>query len=185
MADERSNSGWMWTHSGRKYWPADPRVEDVHIGDIAHALSMLCRYTGHTQWFYSVAEHSVLVSLMVPPELALEALLHDASEAYCADMNRVLKQYLPEYERIEGLNMRIIRERFLLPPTEHRLVKAADTDILHTEMKTLMKPLPNGATIPGVHQPDMKLFLWNPPTAEIAFLNRYRALVRESGVRNS
>ncbi len=185
MAEYRPDSGWMWTYTGRKYWPADPRVEDIHIGDIAHGLAMLCRYTGHTAYFYSVAEHSVLVSLMVPPELALEALLHDASEAYLGDIGRPLKHFLLDYQEIEKRNDRVIRERFLLPPTEHRLVKAADSDILHTEMRALCKLLPPGTAIPGEFRPGTQIFCWPWQAAEIAFLNRYQALLRADGARYS
>ena len=62
---------WMQTYTGRQFWPIDPRANEVHIEDIAHALSMMCRYNGHCRTFYSVAEHSVLVSQHVPPEHAL------------------------------------------------------------------------------------------------------------------
>lgn len=72
----------MQTFSGALYWPMDPRPEDVNILDIAHSLSMQCRYTGHVSKFYSVAEHSVHVSNIVPKELAMCGLLHDATEAY-------------------------------------------------------------------------------------------------------
>ncbi|MFN9113590.1 MAG: phosphohydrolase, partial [Bacteroidota bacterium] len=70
---------WIQTFSGIAFWPLDPKPEHVRIADIAHALSMKCRYNGHTRKFYSVAEHSVLVSRHVPEEDALWALLHDAS----------------------------------------------------------------------------------------------------------
>ena len=185
MSDSRDPSRLIQTYSGKQYWPTDPRPEDVEIADIAHSLSMLCRYTGHTRFFYSVAEHSVLVSLMVPPELALEALLHDATEAYCADLSRPLKRDLPEYATIEARNAVAIRTRFRLPLTEHPLIKVADSNILHTEMRQLLPPLPDWVTVPGVHDPSVRLFLWCPAAAEVAFLNRYQALVRESGIRNS
>src|SRR5258708_302056 len=87
--DRRGN--WMQTYTGRAYWPADPRAEDVCIEDIAHALSLLCRYTGHCKRFYSVAEHSILISQVVPPEYAFFGLMHDAQEAYINDLARPIK----------------------------------------------------------------------------------------------
>ena len=77
---------WMITASGGQYWPLDPRPAEVSIIDIGAALSKLCRFGGHTMRFYSVAEHSVLVSRVVPPWLQRQALLHDASEARTGDL---------------------------------------------------------------------------------------------------
>ncbi|MDI1288693.1 MAG: hypothetical protein PSX37_01920 [bacterium] len=92
---------WMNTFTGQKFYPLDPRADEVHAPDIAKALSQICRYGGHTSQHYSVAEHCVLMSLAVAPEHALFALLHDATEAYVGDMVRPLKQALPEYRAIE------------------------------------------------------------------------------------
>src|SRR5438128_12538670 len=81
---------WMQTYTGRAFYPLDPRLDDICIEDIAHALSMLCRYGGQCQEFYSVAEHSVLMSYAVNPQHALWALLHDATESYMGDLIRPL-----------------------------------------------------------------------------------------------
>ena len=187
MAETRDPQGWMYTHSGKQYWPLDPRAEDICIEDIAHALSNQCRYAGHTNYFYSVAEHCVLVSLMVPPELAFEGLLHDATEAYLSDVVRPFKRGLLDYKHWERVNDACLRERFHLPPTEHPLVKQADNNILQTEYRALMRPFPDHllSAIPGTFDPSVRLFLWPPVQANIAFLNRYQALVRERGIRNS
>jgi hypothetical protein len=83
---------WMQTFTGRAFYPLDPRPEDIDPVDIAHALSLICRYGGHSSRFYSVAEHCVLMSHAVAPEHALWALLHDATEAYLGDMIRPLKR---------------------------------------------------------------------------------------------
>src|SRR5262245_27549306 len=97
---------WMQTISGRKFWPLDPRPEEVCIEDIGHALSLVCRFGGHCHTFYSVAEHSVRVSLLAEDMakssahwtdenirmIALSGLLHDAAEAYIGDMVRPLKR---------------------------------------------------------------------------------------------
>jgi hypothetical protein len=84
---------WIQTVSGRQFWPLAPKAEDVDIGDIAHALAMKCRYSGHTQKFYSVAEHSVHISLALlrdgwNPTTALWGLLHDAAEAVHMRLDR-------------------------------------------------------------------------------------------------
>src|SRR5207248_1661023 len=91
-----------------------PRAEDICIEDIAHGLAMTCRYGGQCLRFYSVSEHSVLVSRLVAPEFAREALLHDASEAYIGDMIRPLK-YQPEmaeFLRAESAIEHCVADRF-------------------------------------------------------------------------
>lgn len=162
---------WMQTASGRQYWPLDPRAEEVTLFDIAHALSMQCRYGGHCSHFYSVAEHSVLVSRMVPREHALTALLHDATEAYCADVPRPLKRHLSNYAEIEALNWRAIAEAFMLDEEMHPSIKDADNAILANERDALMMPTPKpwpGVAVPGVH-----IECWSPERASAEFRKRY------------
>src|ERR1700683_336889 len=88
MADR---GAWIVTFSGRRFYVLDPRPSDVRIEDIAHSLSLQCRFNGHVKNFYSVAQHSVLVSERCDPADALYGLLHDASEAYIGDMSAPLK----------------------------------------------------------------------------------------------
>jgi hypothetical protein len=131
---------WIATHSGRKFWPLDPRPEEVSIGDVAHALSNLCRFGGHSVRFYSVAEHSVLVSYQVPPEHQLTALLHDAPEAYVADVPRPLKKDLANYAEIEALVWRAVAARFGLPEELPEIVKMADDAVLAAEIRWGIMP---------------------------------------------
>lgn len=177
MSEQRGDSDWMVTYTGKVYWPTDPSVDDVCIEDIAHGLSMLCRYAGQCHRFYSVAEHSVHVSHMVPRELALEALLHDASEAYCSDVARPLKQILPDYKAIEGANERVIRWRFGLREEEHPTVKTADTRILVNEYAALFPPLPRATSLDHLTpDPNIQIFGWDPWRAERFFLQRFKEL---------
>src|SRR4051794_15527189 len=89
--------GWITTFSRRQFWPLDPHSDEIHIEDIAHSLSQQCRFGGHSRSFYSVAQHSCLVSALCKANDALWGLLHDASEAYLGDIPRPLKS-LPEFE---------------------------------------------------------------------------------------
>jgi hypothetical protein len=171
----RRKDEWSLTYTGKTYCPIDPRPEDVCIEDIAHGLSMLCRYNGQCREFYSVAEHSVHVSYMVPEALALEALLHDASEAYCNDLARPLKMHLPDYQLIEALNDAVIREVFALPASIHPLVAQADRDIVESE-KCLLAPMPDGHTWGGTLDPSVRIYAWSPARAEYAFLRRFHTL---------
>jgi len=106
----------------------DPKPEMFNIRDIAHALSMQPRFLGHLPIFYSVAQHSIQVADIVAkehPELALEALLHDAAEAYIGDQASPIKKELPDYKALEATVEASIRLAFNLGP-KNPIVKAAD-----------------------------------------------------------
>jgi len=141
----RSDSNWIQTFTGRKFWPLDPEPADIVIEDIAHALSLLCRFTGHVRNFYSIGEHSIRASYLAPEQDALWALLHDSSEAYVSDMSSPLK-YEPGFGDIyrvaEKRLMACICERFGLPPIEPDSVRRADAQLLLTEKRDLLGPGP-------------------------------------------
>src|SRR5579885_2530157 len=136
-------SAWIQTHSGRRFNPLNPYVDAIVIQDIAHALSMQCRFSGHCKKFYSVAQHSVLVSYICDSQDALWGLLHDASEAYLVDIPRPLKKSgkFDAYLDFEDTMMKAICKRFGLPEKEPPSVKKADTALLATEARDLMSPL--------------------------------------------
>ena len=106
---------------------ADPDCSRVHICDIAAGLARQCRWAGQIYGFYSVAEHSMILSHMVPPEAAWAALMHDAAEAIIGDVVRPLKALLPDYRRIEARLEERLFERFMVDMATHGpVVKAAD-----------------------------------------------------------
>jgi len=162
MFGERTHD-WIRTYTGKKFYLFDSGPEDVCIEDIAHALSMQCRYNGHVARFYSVAEHSAYVSAIVAAEMgnkhynidtALWALLHDASEAYIGDVSRPLKQQ-PEMERYRSNEKRIqgvIAAKFGLTPTEPEIVTRADRAILGMEVRALKwaEPIATVEVLPDV-----------------------------------
>jgi hypothetical protein len=171
---------FIQTYTGINYYPVDPRPLDVDILDIAHSLSMLCRYTGHCRFFYSVAEHSLLVADRVEhlgPEVEFEALMHDAAEAYVNDISRPLKQSLRDYRIAENLNDIAVRTRFDLPITHTPQVKRADNDLLHCEYRALMHhPLP--IDTPGEFDPRVVIRGLNPREIESVFLARFYSLYK-------
>jgi hypothetical protein len=134
------NGDWIQTYSGKKFWPLDPRPEEIFVEDIVHALSVLCRYGGHCTSFYSVAQHSLLVAAQVPPEDALWALLNDASEAYLVDIPRPIKNdhRFVFYKQAEGALMAAVCQRFNLPADIPSTVQEADHRMLKTEQMQLM-----------------------------------------------
>lgn len=164
---------WMQTYSGGAYWPLDPRPDDVHLEDIAHHLSMLVRYTGAVREFYSVAEHSVLVSYMVPERYALEALLHDATEAYMNDVARPLKASLDDYRFVEARNWRAIADAFGLDHQLPECVKVADSQILHAEREQLLAPAPMLWGMPEDNGERPHISCWVPRVARAQFAARF------------
>lgn len=127
--------------SGRQFWPLDPRPEEVHLEDIARALSMQCRWGGHVRQFFSVAQHCVMVSEHCPM-YPVRALLHDAAEAYLVDVPTPIKRHLAGYEEIEARLLRAIGERFGVADLDEMQpdVHEADARALATEHRDVRMP---------------------------------------------
>jgi hypothetical protein len=163
-----------------------PRVRDVFVPDIAHALSLICRFTGHVDVFYSVAEHSVRLSRVLranqyPVDDCLWGLLHDASEAYLADIPSPMKRTpaFAFYREAEAKVMACIVSALGLPPNEPECVKQADSLMLETEARDLM-PRREADEWPHCHEPAKWVILpWSSKRAEIEFLDTYQMLVAE------
>lgn len=167
------------TYTGIWFTPLDPKVQDIDIRDIAHALSNMCRYAGHVRKFLSVAEHCVYASYLVDPEDALEALLHDGTEAYLVDVPRPVKYMLPEYILYENALQRAMDQRFSLKPHTKQL-KYVDTQLLVTESAQLFYTGIVVEDIPPLA--NFKIECWNPGYAEAMFLNRFYELAGAANV---
>ena len=116
---EGEKNGVIETFTGALFDPFNPDSELIRIEDIAHALSNLCRFAGHSTQFYSVAQHSINCYKLVPREHALSALLHDATEAYMVDMPTPIKNRLPKYMEKEDALMEVIYKKFNLEYPMH------------------------------------------------------------------
>lgn len=181
LAETRPDGQWLQTFTGRKFWPLDPRPEDVCIEDVAHALAHQCRYAGHCARFYSVAEHSVLVMRFASPENRLAALLHDAAEAYLCDIPRPLKKQLPGYVEAEHRAEIAIAQAFGIShqwpwPDE---VKEIDNRILADERRLLMARTDVDNATWGAHWPELglrELSCWPAGYAETVFLSEFRKI---------
>ena len=164
---------WLLTASGTHFDLVDPQPDMVNILDIAQGLANECRYTGQCRWFYSVAQHATLASQIVPDELTLEALLHDAAEAYIKDIPRPLKLLLPDYREIERRVDTVIRHAFGLPDRMSDPVKEADTIMLATERRDLMvEDDTEWEILRGVTPLDKRIRAQPPRIAESAFVRR-------------
>lgn len=173
---------WILTYTGRKFYPLAPRIDDIHIDDIAHALSNMCRFTGHIRQFYSVAQHSVHVATLVyartnEKRIALKALLHDASEAYLCDIARPVK-HAPEFEfyrESEKQLQYLIYEKFGLLELDEKEIKIADEEMLHVETYNLM---PNhrewDMTYIEPKNISVALYQQNPLEAKLNFIKKFR-----------
>lgn len=163
------------TYTGKTFDYLNPNKEQVCIEDIAHALSNICRFTGHTRKFYSVAQHCVLASYLVPFEYALQALMHDATEAYCNDIAKPLKMILRDYQIIETKVEKVIFEKFGLPPALDESVKHADLRMLVTEQRDCLA-IESESWLPEVEPLINKIEFWPSSEAKIRFLRRYDEL---------
>ncbi len=184
MSERRGD--WIATYTGKQFWPLDPRPEEVCIEDIAHALSNICRFTGHCRHFYSVAQHSLFVSRHLPDELKLAGLLHDAAEAYLADIARPVKPFIEA--RIEDKSTWIRHIEYQILDCIHvcfgvkfdqdvlDAIEDVDLRALATERRDLMPMLP-AWDIDGKVKPfDRAVIPMNPLTAEEFFLLRFKEL---------
>lgn len=172
---------YIGTYTGKQFWPLDPHPEDICIEDIAHALSNICRFNGHTKRFYSVAEHSLNVANYLSKvkdssiPLILHGLLHDAAEAYACDIPRPLKRYIQGYKNMEHAIMDAICKAFELNSVNSHqaaLIAVADNYILALEAKELMN---NTAGWGLVDVPvGAKLGHWQ--NTEIEFIGVFREL---------
>jgi len=166
---------WMQTFTGRRISVLSMRPSDVCLEDIAHALSRLCRYAGHVKNFYSVAEHSVLVSRLCKPRDALWGLLHDASEAYLCDLPTGVKALLNDYRVVEDHVQKIVAEKFGLSWPMPVDVHVCDSLMIGAECKYAMgiDPAEWG------YQVWLNLPIWeyDPPTAERIFLARFNEIM--------
>lgn len=172
MSDRKGD--WIQTFTGKQFWPLDPRPGDFVIEDIAHALSNTCRYNGHCRRFYSVAEHSVHVARAAAPEHKLAALLHDAAEAYIADVPRPIKPLLKGYKSIEGDIEAALAERFGFTWPFHDDVHELDHRILSDEYEHLMaKATPWSKWLDDFPPLGITLPCWQPNQAKFWFLTMF------------
>ena len=176
---------YIVTFTGKKVHPLNATPDELCIEDIAHALAYKCRWSGHTTRFHSIAQHSVIVANLFTLQ-PLWGLLHDASEAYLADVPSLIKPHLPTLKYAEDQLMEVIQKKFKLPNLdrhEEMVLKRADWASMKHEWETMVYN-PEGHDIgidlrdvPEIHVPAAKTS-WMPVEAERVFLKVYRELVK-------
>lgn len=175
---------WVETFSGALFSPQEP---EFTIPDISHALSMNCRFNGHVSQFQSVAEHSVVVSILMEEFTGgdpMEGLLHDALEAYLTDVPAPIKKLLPDWKKLDKQLEVALREQFNLPATKSQGCQEADWLSLFIEAYYLLPSQGTGFADPHDLRPKALDLIdkgWRclnltPEEAKSAFLQRYHAL---------
>lgn len=167
---------WVQTFSGRQFYPTSPRPENIVFKDIAHSLSNVCRFNGHSRTFYSVAQHSVHVSsLLMERDLKLWGLFHDAAEAYLSDIPKPTKALLPQFTAMEDRVLKAVAVRFDLPWPIPDEVEQADLIALATEKRDLMGVSPALWNL-NVEPDPKQIEPFGPATAKLIFIRAYMEL---------
>lgn len=161
--------------SGNFFDFLNPDASNMSIDDIASGLANEARFNGQTRQFYSVAQHSVMVSMLVPEEHAMAGLLHDCSEAVMKDIPKPLKRLLPDYQALEAKVEGAILAQFGLALPLHPSIKRADLVMLATEKRDLM-PQHQVDDCGGAAPLDEIITPWAPALAKRAFLRRFHEL---------
>ena len=172
------NKVWINTYTGKKFYPLDPKIEDICIEDIAQGLSMICRFNGQCHSFYSVAQHSVLVSYECSAENALQGLMHDTSEALgLSDLSSPIKNSgeFENYKHYEHQLQSMIYTKYGLDVVEPEDVKRADKVLLATEARDLLLHRNKDWVMPANPLP-YKIEPLMPKEAKALFLKRFEEL---------
>lgn len=172
----------MNTYTGRVFNPLKMKIENVAIEDIAHALSMMCRGNGHLRFFYSVGLHSINCAREAQARgyqvgTVLACLLHDATEAYIADLIRPVKNQLPEYEVIENRLFEVIKEKFFLQHLEEKewsKVWSVDHEMLANELPVILTDKPLIEKVPLLSNPILEER--DRKSVELEFLRLFQEL---------
>ena len=167
----------LCTRSGIYFDFEHPTEAMVELRDIAHALARINRYNGHIAHHYSVAEHSILTSLLVPPQYAREALMHDAHEFVVGDMTAPLKAHVPGYAAVEERVRTVVARKFGLPLDVSAPVKTADQMMVRLEQRMVMEN--TDAPWVDLPMPPLSILGLCPHAATAAFLER----AHELGIR--
>jgi 5'-deoxynucleotidase YfbR-like HD superfamily hydrolase len=176
MKSINKEDAWIRTYTGGKVYYFHPEKSKIDIEDVAHSLSLLCRFNGATKEFYSVAQHSVFVAEAVKnaggsPDDIYSALLHDASEAFISDVPSPFKKFFPGFKKAEVRMEKWLAEKFKFKFPYSQIVKDYDLVALATEMRDLMNVCDNKTL--KTKPLNEKIKPLNPNKAKQLFLKKY------------
>jgi hypothetical protein len=183
-------NSWLQTASGGRVSVLNPLQKEINIQDIAGSLAKQCRFNGHCQEFYSVAEHCVRGVKLIQQiwgsdslDLQKAFLLHDASEAYIGDMIKPVKVMDPVFNAIEAKFEKVIQSRFNLNPNLYIQVKLVDQMMLVWEKRDLLPNSEDWPNLPSIEGYDLeKLIPFEWKDAEMLYLNTYNKLFNKGEV---
>lgn len=173
---------WIQTYSGKKFWPLSPKSKDICLEDIAWALSLKCRYSGHCNRFYSVLEHSLLVSEFCE-RYPIEGLFHDAAEAYLPDIPSPIKHMFSQLVEIENNLLRKIFIKYNLTWPLPNEVDIIDKRILANEQKELMPKPPEDWHLP-YPAIDSKILSYIPILPPKEAMTKFMILCDKNGIKD-
>lgn len=172
-----SSGSWMHTYSGKRLHPLAASPEEIDIEDIAQGMALTCRFGGQCAQFYSVAQHCYHLSYAVPEEYALDALMHDAAEAYLTDVPSPAKDGLSEYREVEDRLYEVIARKFGLSFPIPKVVHDADKKIVVNEAEVVFNEVPDWV----VGRPKLVMARVNPWSwsyARYKWVQRFKELTK-------
>ena len=168
---------WMQTSTGKIFYPFDPDPEDINIADIASGLAKCCRWSGQCKGFFSVAQHSIIVSLCCTPENTLWGLMHDSPEAYANDLVSPIKKDIDVYNELETTILAAVAKKYRLTLPIPDEVHQIDALVTATESHYLMRNTPDlKKAFPRVID-NLDIYPWEWQRAEAEFLLRFTRLI--------
>jgi hypothetical protein len=183
-ASDVGTGPWIELITGSRFYFNKPMYD---VGAIAHSLSHICRFTGHSRKFYSVAEHSVLVSRIMEDQGLgdpMEGLLHDGVESVLADVARPIKSLLKDYKALEAALDSAMRKQFALPEAMTEGCKRADSIALLIEARELMpnkgenfEGMPDDVVL-AARKATYMVAAWTPENARERFMTRMHDIRR-------
>ncbi len=175
---------WIQTYTGKKFYPFSPNPEHIDIEDIAHSLSLTCRFRGHCKRFYSVAEHSWFIYQEAKKADTsrgdqMWALLHDAAEAYCSDLLTPIKLEMGAFRELENGILKAVAVRFGLVLPMPEMIKELDLRMLATERRQAMGQGPTWDNLSAVLPLKIELIFLSSEAAKYWFLRSFDEIESE------